>query len=68
MNDLAKHLSVVKFAGHRAHRGGHASKARGAAKRAYNRAHRRAGKAAAWAPVVDTTDRRIIRGYGPVSE
>ena len=44
MNKLASHFSEVKLASHRAYRGGHASKARGAAKRAYNRAKRREGK------------------------
>ena len=46
MNKLTGHFSEVKLLAHRAYRGGHASKARGRAKRAYNRANRREGKKA----------------------
>ena len=46
MNKLNGHYSEIKLLGHRAHRGGHASKARGAAKKAYNKAARRAAKEA----------------------
>lgn len=46
MEKLAGHLSEVKFSNHRIHKGGHASKARQRAKKAWNRAVRRASKKA----------------------
>ena len=46
MDKLSGHRSEIKFLNHRVYRGGHASKARGAAKRAFNRANRREGKKA----------------------